>query len=502
MKNIAIANGLSLSGYARVELAGKKSTLELVAEYARALPEVDKIILLTPGGNTDPVPAPFERAEQDDWSLPQFLRRLSELAEGYDNILYFQADHPLLDADLSVRMLQDHLRYFADYTFADGYPAGLTPEILKTNLLSPLSVLAGESREIPGRQALFELIQKDINAFEIETIISPVDLRLLRLDLAADSKSNFLLLKRLFQRLESGREAGSEAVCRLVQEEPAMLRTLPAYFNIQIVEGCPQLCSYCPYARFVINSTGKQAEMPLGDFEKLVEKIHGFCGEAVISVSLWGEPAYHSRIKDIIRVVQDRPGLKPVIETSGIGWKQADLAALVRDADVQPDWIVSLDAHSVESYKKLRGQGQEEALKTVETLLRFFPGHVYVQAVRMQENEEDLEQFYRHWKEGPAQVIVQKYDHFCGMMPDRRVSDLSPLKRFPCWHIKRDLHVLLDGRVPLCREDIHSGTLLGNLLSDELESIWSAGEAFYLRHLQQDYPELCQKCDEYYTYNF
>ena len=46
------------------------------------------------------------------------------------------------------------------------------------------------------------------------------------------------------------------------------------------------------------------------------------------------------------------------------------------------------------------------------------------------------------------------------------------------------------------------GCLLGNLFSEGLESIWSAGEEFYLRHLRQDYPEMCRKCDEYYTYNF
>jgi spiro-SPASM protein len=498
MKNIAIANGLSLSGYARNELAGGQSALELAGAYARSLPGVDQAFLLLPAGRDDPVPAAFSRAEQEDWSLPQFIRRLQELAAGYDNIFYFHADCPLLDAGLSARMLDNHVRYFADYTYADGYPGGLAPEILKTQLLAPLLALAGESRETPGRGTLFELMQKDINAFEIETIISPLDLRGLRLSLAADSKSGVMLLERL---LKSGK-TGSEGVCRLVQDEPEILRTLPAYFNIQIVEGCPQLCSYCPYPQFGVRSTGKKREMPLDDFERLAAKIGDYCAEAVISVSLWGEPAYHSRIVDLIRVVQSLPALKPLIETSGIGWQEADLAALAAHSGCAPDWIVSLDAHGSESYEKLRGAGQDKALATVQTLLTYFPGHVYVQAVRMQENEEDLEQFYQHWKNSPARVIVQKYDHFCGQLPDRRVSDLSPLKRFPCWHIKRDLNVLLDGSVPVCREDTRAGHILGNLLTDAPEAVWAAGEAWYLRHLREDYPDLCRKCDEYYTYNF
>jgi spiro-SPASM protein len=498
MKNIAIANGLSLSEYARAELAAGKCALDLAGEYARALPGVDKVFLLSPAGKNEQVPSAFTRVEQEDWSLPQFLRRLQELSRGCDNIFYFHADCPLLDAELSGGMLDNHIRYFADYTFADGYPGGLAPEILKPQTLVPLIALAGEARELPGRQTLFELIQKDINAFEIETMISPVDLRLLRLDLAAGSKSGFMLLERLMRK----KATGSKAVCTLVQEEPEILRTLPAYFNIQIVEGCPQLCTYCPYPQFGIESAGKKAEMPLDDFERLAGKIKDFCGEAVVSVSLWGEPAYHSRIVDLIRVVQSLPGLKPIIETSGIGWKPSDLAALAQSGDSIPDWIVSLDAHSAESYEKLRGQGQNTALDTVKDLLTFFPSHVYVQAVRMQENEEDLENFYRRWKESQAHLIVQKYDHFCGLLPDRRVSDLSPLKRFPCWHVKRDINVLLDGSVPLCREDTRCSIPLGNLLTDDLEAVWTAGEACYRRHLSQDYPDLCRKCDEYYTYNF
>jgi spiro-SPASM protein len=502
MKNIAIANGLSLAGYARADLAEGKSALDLVGEYARALPGVDRVCLLSPAGSKAQVPPVFVPVEQEDWSLPQFLRRLGELSSGYDNIFYFHADCPLLDTELSAKMLDSHVRYFADYTFADGYPGGLTPEILKTQLVPPLIALAGESGELPGRRTLFEVIQKDINAFEIETIISPQDLRLLRLDLAADCRSNFLLLERLVKRLQEQPHGGGEAVCRLVQEEPELLRTLPAYFNIQIVEGCPQLCSYCPYPQFGIRTTGKQAEMAAGDFERLAVKIHEFASEAVVSVSLWGEPAYHSRIADLIAVVQSLPGLKPLIETSGIGWKQADLAALARNGGCLPDWIVSLDAHAEESYQKLRGAGRGEALETVQSLLSYFPGHVYVQAVRMKENDEDLERFYQHWKDGPADVIVQKYDHFCGLLPDRRVSDLSPLKRSPCWHLKRDLNVLLDGRVPLCREDTGASLLLGNIFSDGPEAVWSAGEAYYRRHLREEYPELCRKCDEYYTYNF
>jgi spiro-SPASM protein len=120
----------------------------------------------------------------------------------------------------------------------------------------------------------------------------------------------------------------------------------------------------------------------------------------------------------------------------------------------------------------------------------------------MHENEDDLEHFFRHWKETLGNVIIQKYDDFCGRLPERKVTDLSPVKRIPCWHIKRDVTVMLDGRVLLCREDTAAEHILGNIFQEKLEAIWGRGEDYYRRHLSSSYPNICTKCDEYYTFNF
>lgn len=121
----------------------------------------------------------------------------------------------------------------------------------------------------------------------------------------------------------------------------------------------------------------------------------------------------------------------------------------------------------------------------------------------MQSNEEQLDAFYRYWKQ-PADVhpIVQKYDSFCGVLPERKVTDLSPIHRFPCWHLKRDLTVLIDGSVPMCREDIKQQHLLGNLFEEDIAEVWERGAEYYKQHITEEYPELCRSCDEYYTYNF
>lgn len=82
------------------------------------------------------------------------------------------------------------------------------------------------------------------------------------------------------------------------------------------------------------------------------------------------------------------------------------------------------------------------------------------------------------------------------------MTDLSPLTRFPCWHLKRDLPILLDGTVLTCREDLSGEGALGNFLREDPLVLWKKGETLYREQLGQNYPGICGSCDEYYTFNF
>jgi spiro-SPASM protein len=213
-------------------------------------------------------------------------------------------------------------------------------------------------------------------------------------------------------------------------------------------------------------------------------------------------------------MVLRRAQLSLVIETSGIGWKDSELEksaelltkAAPRQSHLPPalSWIVSLDTSDPARYKEIRGAGFAEANDMAKKLLALFPNDAYVQAVRTAGAEDDIEKFYRSWKEivpGTANIIIQKYNDFCGMLPRKQASDLSPVRRNPCWHLMRDMPVLIDGTVPLCREQIalNDGVILGNVFSEPLESIWERGQPHYA---DKNYASLCAGCDEYYTYNF
>ena len=123
----------------------------------------------------------------------------------------------------------------------------------------------------------------------------------------------------------------------------------------------------------------------------------------------------------------------------------------------------------------------------------------------MKANENELEPFYRYYrdKSSPSggKLIIQKYDHFCKMLPDEKSADLSPLLRNPCWHIKRDMTVLNDGSVPFCRECLDQ-VIMGNVFRDGIKAVWEKMAPAAEKEMSGIHEKRCEDCDEYYTFNF
>ena len=58
---------------------------------------------------------------------------------------------------------------------------------------------------------------------------------------------------------------------------------------------------------------------------------------------------------------------------------------------------------------------------------------------RMEENEEWIEKFLESWRAFKDRILIQKYNNFCKAFENKKVVDLSPLKRFACWKLQREM---------------------------------------------------------------
>ena len=526
-----------------------QSAFDRALVWASKVDSAAEIVVLAAGANEQSVRGGVESFKSGEsssmlsvsvvvkecWTTSMLLHEMAARSEAAkaDFAVYAWGDCPLLDVDLTREVTASHIKYLAEYTFADGYPYGFAPETIATGALAILASLADGVQKAVGdksvcKTSLFDVMKGDVNSFEIETVIAPKDWRQLRLDFSCSTKATFLAAKRLFDGA-TGQNVPLTAqnLASFAENACEIQQTVPAFYNVQIEGKCTSSCKYCPYPaahqkKYNCSANVSPLKMSLEQFKGLVAQIASFSDTATVGLGAWGEPLLNESLADYVEAVLSYEGLCVLIETDGTlvtPSLASTISSLVKNAKPRATgsspvtWILSLDATEEQKYNALHGTTSSGLEKTpfakaqdaVVTLESYFPGDVYPQFLRVNENEDSLEKFYRFWhnKESPSKgmLIIQKYDSFCGLLPDEKPADLSPLERNPCWHLKRDMTVLADGSVPFCREALLDGSA-GNVFTDGIETVWARFKPLVAQQIEKNYNGRCGTCDEYYTFNF
>lgn len=477
-------------------------------------------------------------------SLADFLHEADTIAQkkSADFVIFSYCDLPFLNVELTEKLIKSHTEYKCEYTFADGFPYGFAPEIIDRGTLKILEQTVeknGTQKELGeqpfSRDAVFNLIKTDINAFEVNSVLSSVDWRLFRFAFHCGFKENFLQCENLFKKIKECNKSckkenkidfcdfDAEEISRIASFTPGCLKTVPAFYDIQICDKAKTDSIYSPYFGEYKKINGISAEqsekiMSFENFSDLLQKISDFSDNAVISLSAWGEPSEHPDLLKMIEKVLSFEKFSVFLETDGIkiskefceNLKNIINAAANRKNLQQKVMIcVKIDAFSAEMYKKIHPNACDDdfqkVLSSVKMLCEAVPLCVYPQFVRMNENEDELENFFRFWNEkhnaSGGKFVIQKYENFCSLLPERKPADLSPLERNVCWHLRRDFCILTNGDVTFCKQCVFSN-IIGNVFKQSLEEIWKKTDETLFMHINHKYPLKCEKCDEFYTYNF
>lgn len=452
----------------------------------------------------------------------ELLEKMTSVAKKAeaDFIIFSYADLPFLCTDLVCSLVRDHVEYKAEYTFSDGYPYGFAAEIIDIGTAGILSELAKKNQPDLkcSRDCIWNLLKTDINSFDVESIIANDDYRMLRLAFDCGNKDHFTACVKLY---EISHSENPDELSEAAKNNVSVLKTVPCFYNLQIEDYVNGDFLYSPYnkvyeQKYKIKPVLSQTRMSLENYSALVKKIADFSENAVISFSLFGEAFHHPEILTFIKNTLCYSGLSVFIETDGLFVNDeicSQLKEIVNSCEKRTNsWpklmiAVQLDAFTNETYIKIHNvsEGFETAVESIKKLSSVIPGNVYPQFVRMNENEDELEKFYRYWKESSnasgGQLIIQKYDDFCGMLPPCKPADLSPVERNVCWHLRRDMNILSNGNVILCRECVFDN-VLGNVFEQELEEIWEKQDLELKNQMECKYNEKCKLCDEFYTFNF
>lgn len=433
----------------------------------------------------------------------ELLKECHKIAkkEKAKNISLVYGDSPLLDYKVSNQLFKLHLDNFAEYTFGDDYPEGITAEFFNFDFLEKIITFQSKKPEIDSRK-IFNCTNADINQFYVEVDLPEIDISRKRLNLTASSERNLELIKRIVSHCDG--EFFFDKLPGIIENNPEILRIFPKYVEIELTNECNLKCSFCP-----INIISRPvARMDFELYKKIIDELSSTFDDIIVCLSLYGEPTLHKDLIPMINYNLENKIKSTILETNGVTFGK-NIADELTDIDSNRFQVIfGLDAVSEELYKRIKSGAD---LGTVTANIKYYLdkdernlARTFLQIVKMKETLHEIDKFFGFWEPVTKNLILQKYNNFAGQLQDRKVADLTPLERIPCWHLQRDLVVFCNGDVPICKQDFQGTKILGNLKKETIKEIWARFLPIYNMDYRGDYSgfELCSKCDEWYTYNF
>ena len=170
---------------------------------------------------------------QSEWNVTNLLEQIRSCCEKTEaeNVVYAFADCPFLNLELTKSLLETHTKYCAEYTFADGYPYGFAPEVISSDVIKLfLQLNKQENIHDVKKDSLFSLIKKDINSFEVETVLAEDDWRMFRMSFDCASLQGLKACSALFDmNLQTN---NPDEISKVASQNVNILKTVPSFYNI------------------------------------------------------------------------------------------------------------------------------------------------------------------------------------------------------------------------------------------------------------------------------
>ncbi len=410
--------------------------------------------------------------------------------------LYFKGISPLADVALMEKSWDRHKKFFSQYSYSENLPEGIVPYILTREFLATLP------DKLPNDVHSFFL--KNINQYDVDIFYIPPDLRQYRFDFRLNDRRNSLLIENL---LEKKPNITYEQILPSIQEFPSIYRLAPTYIEWEIYKGCELECVFCP--RNFIDTSNEPTSYTHENIKLTLDKLDSEI-QTPYTVCLGGngEPLLHPNLSEIIQTILISKNVKELILETALYKNVDSFARTLENLDVslknKLTVIVNLTTLKSDTYRKLYGKDLHNTiLSEIDRLKTILPNSsLYVQMIKMVEVGDEVEAFFTYFEKKEINVILQKYNRFAGNLPEKRVSDLTPIHREFCWHLNRDLVIDASGNVSICKQN--QTEILGNILTENFSDIWKKGQVYFAYSLLGEHskiPAPCLNCDEWYTFN-
>ena len=423
-----------------------------------------------------------------------------------EHVAVIYGDSPFFDSEILKEMSEIHTRYLAEFTFSENLPDGFACEIISRELVNQLPET--NEKTLP----IGKVIRSNINKFDVELFYKEPDIRSKRISFRLNNLRERRIMENLFSIKKTVPSYGE--VKQLIESNPESLFTGPSYVELELTGKCSLDCLFC-YRKTL--SSGKHGEMDSKTYSSVLEGMREFAIPYTLCLSGSGEPMDHPEFYAFMEsALKENLVEQLVIETNGIKADSNFKSFISREENSRVKVIVNNNGLDKESYIRFhKYDGYDTVLKNIKALAELNSGgeRVYIQIMKINETDEFtkendiksyLDKYYDFWEGQKVPIILQKQNIYFGRIPDRRYSDLSPVKRTPCWHLQRDLYILSDGTVSFCKQDIDGESSYGNVKNIPIAEIWNRQKKSFLEDYSGNFPAkpCCKDCDEWYTFNF
>ncbi len=477
-----VIDGLFIEDDLRNRYDSKRS-IDIIFEECKKN-KFDRFILLQRGTITN-VPENIKNVIVSNLKPTNVIDTILKEIKNSDNVLFFDAGSPFYDYQFIDKMIERHVKYFADYTYSIGYPEGLIPTIITKDALKEFLSLA-ESIDTLNHSYLFDILSKDINSFDIETFLSDIDLRIYRIKFGENDIGERILTEKIFNSLE---KRDVESIVKYLNENIDKLYTVPYMLEVELNNKLPCKPIYYPEVSY-------ENELDTAFIKKLLIETKEINPKINLVFGGIGDPLLSSNILEILEFTKEI-NLNTIIETFGYNITEDFIDKLIK-ANPKIIIVIKIDAYTENIYNKININGNYNIVKNSYDLLKKSGLKVYKSVVRMMENENEIETFIKN-KEA-EDLIIRKYSTFCNKLIDRKVVDLTPLERIPCFHLRREVFVEANKKVRLCCFCLEQE--IGDLSQENILDIITKLKEEYSKDAKKEYRECCMNCDDYYLFNF
>lgn len=415
--------------------------------------------------------------------------------EWEDTILFFDGLMPLFDGELFKEMYSEHYHFLSAYTLSDNVPPGFLPDIISRDFVSD-HLQNHSMSDIPA------YVISNLEKLDAEVFFRLPDMRPYRLDFTTrNSRSRDLLCKSL----ERNKVLDYKSLASFIANNSDLLHINPSYIELEISTKSMLKPVFYPDIKSRQNTPEFISKEVVDEILKGISTLYE--NDVTVSLSGPGEPLFHPDCVSIIqRLLADSNTAKVIVETYGVDINEnilLQLAELKRAKDIII--ILRMSAMSQNVYKEVYGyDGFDSVMETVDKLEKGkWPFDMYVEMFRINEVMEEIPLFFERFEQSRFKPLLQKYNRYIDLLPERRISDLTPLKQDFCWHLSRDFYIAVNGSVPLCKQDFYLKTGQ-SLFEQSFREIWDSRVDYHRLSVAGDHegiPMPCLQCDEWYTFN-